>query len=133
MIQEQISNFLGVKSFKRKYPALKRRNVEAEERTFLCDSGLVAESLCDLGKFSNFTYTINILILIFYIGLTVLYSSEVLDVMYTDFPEKYEELREYMRLKHAKELSNRQRGSTKFLGTLKKLNISKIIFVCLKH
>lgn len=51
MIQEQISNFLGVKSFKRKYPGLKRRNVEAEERTFLCDSGLVAESLCDLGKF----------------------------------------------------------------------------------
>ncbi|XP_022170869.1 titin isoform X2 [Myzus persicae] len=91
MIQEQISNFLGVKSFKRKYPGLKRRNVEAEERTFLCDSGLVAESLCDL-------------------GLTVLYSSEVLDIMYTDFPEKYEELREYMRLKHAKELSNRQRA-----------------------
>lgn len=30
--------------------------------------------------------------------------------MYTDFPEKYEELREYMRLKHAKELTNRQRG-----------------------
>lgn len=51
MIQEQISNFLGVKSFKRKYPALKRRNVEAEERSFLCDSGLVAESLCDLGIF----------------------------------------------------------------------------------
>ncbi|VVC38218.1 Hypothetical protein CINCED_3A004734 [Cinara cedri] len=91
MIQEQISNFLGVKSFKRKYPGLKRRNVEAEERTFLCDSGLVAESLCDL-------------------GLTVLYSSEVLDIMYTDFPEKYEELREYMRLKHTKELSNRQRA-----------------------
>lgn len=44
--------------------------------------------------------------------MTVLYSSEVLDVMYTDFPEKYEELREYMRLKHAKELSNRQRGIT---------------------
>jgi len=57
MIQEQISNFLGVKSFKRKYPGLKRRNVEAEERTFLCDSGLVAESLCDLGKFSNVIYT----------------------------------------------------------------------------
>lgn len=56
MIQEQISNFLGVKSFKRKYPGLKRRNVEAEERTFLCDSGLVAESLCDLG-----TLKINVL------------------------------------------------------------------------
>ncbi|XP_050541686.1 inner centromere protein A isoform X2 [Daktulosphaira vitifoliae] len=95
MIQEQISNYLGVKSFKRKYPGLKRRNVEAEERSFLCDSGLVAESLCDL-------------------GLTVLYSSEVLDIMYVDFPEKYEELREYMRLKHAKELSNRHKALITF-------------------
>lgn len=50
MIQEQISNYLGVKSFKRKYPDLKRRQVEPEERTFLCDSGLVTESMCDLGK-----------------------------------------------------------------------------------
>jgi len=50
-----------------------------------------------------------------YAGLTVLFSSEVLDVMYADFPEKYEELREYMRLKHAKELSNRQRGSNKIV------------------
>lgn len=50
MIQEQISNFLGVKYFKRKYPGLKRCNLEAEERTFLCDCDLVAESSCDLGK-----------------------------------------------------------------------------------
>lgn len=60
MIQEQISNFLGVKSFKRKYPSLKRRNVEAEERTFLCDSGLVAESLCDLGIFSENVFKLEI-------------------------------------------------------------------------
>lgn len=52
-----------------------------------------------------------VFIVICFIGLTVLYSSEVLDVMYADFPEKYEELREYMRLKHAKELSNRQKGT----------------------
>lgn len=50
MIQEQVSSYLGVKSFKRKYPDLKRRPVEAEERTFLEDSGLVPKSMCDLGS-----------------------------------------------------------------------------------
>lgn len=49
MIQEQISTYLAVKSFKRKYPDIKRRPVEMEERTYLCDSGLVSESMCDLG------------------------------------------------------------------------------------
>lgn len=50
MIQEQISNFLGVKSFKRKYPDIKRRPVDSEERAYLVDSGLVSETLCDLGR-----------------------------------------------------------------------------------
>lgn len=50
MIQEQVSLYLGVKSFKRKYPCLNRRSVEAEERTFLEDSGLVPKSMCDLGN-----------------------------------------------------------------------------------
>lgn len=49
MIQEQISNYLGVKSFKRKYPDIKRRPVDSEERAYLVDSGLVSETLCDLG------------------------------------------------------------------------------------
>lgn len=49
MIQEQISLYLGVKSFKRKYPEIKRRPVEPEERQYLCDNGLVSESMCDLG------------------------------------------------------------------------------------
>ena len=56
MIQEQVSLYLGVKSFKRKYPGLKRRPVEAEERTFLEDSGLVPKSMCDLGEFSYCEY-----------------------------------------------------------------------------
>lgn len=54
MIQEQISHFLGVKSFKRKYPDLKRRMVEMEERNFLRENGLVSESMCDMGKFFNY-------------------------------------------------------------------------------
>lgn len=51
MIQEQISEYLGVKSFKRKYPDLKRRTVEAEEKTYLREKGLVTEAMCDLGNY----------------------------------------------------------------------------------
>lgn len=50
MVQEQISHFLGVKSFKRKYPDLKRRPVDMEERNFLRENALVSEAMCDMGK-----------------------------------------------------------------------------------
>jgi hypothetical protein len=50
MIQEQVTQYLGIKSFKRKYPDLKRRPVEPEEREFLQERALVSESMCDLGK-----------------------------------------------------------------------------------
>lgn len=50
MIQEQISQYLGVKSFKRKYPDLKRRVVDMEERNYLRENGLVSEAMCDMGK-----------------------------------------------------------------------------------
>ncbi|XP_014239691.1 uncharacterized protein LOC106661073 isoform X2 [Cimex lectularius] len=91
MIQEQVSLYLGVKSFKRKYPDMKRRPVEAEERTYLEDSGLVPKSMCDL-------------------GLTAVSSAEVLDVMFQDFPDKYEEFRKYVREKQAREASSKQRA-----------------------
>lgn len=51
MIQEQISEFLGVKSFKRKYPTIKRRPVDMEERNYLQENGYVSESMCDMGRF----------------------------------------------------------------------------------
>ena len=50
MIQEQISEYLGVKSFKRKYPSIKRRQVEMEERNYLQENGFVSENMCDMGK-----------------------------------------------------------------------------------
>lgn len=53
MIQEQISQYLGVKSFKRKYPDLDRRMVDMEERNFLRENGLVSESMCDMGESTN--------------------------------------------------------------------------------
>lgn len=61
MIQEQIAEYLGVKSFKRKYPDLERRTVEMEERNHLIERGLVTEKLCDL-------------------GVTAVYAVDVLDI-----------------------------------------------------
>lgn len=43
-------------------------------------------------------------------GITAVRSAEVLDIMCSDFPEKYEEFRRYMREKQMKELSFKQRG-----------------------
>jgi len=73
-LQEQVSEYLGVKSFKRKYPDLKRRIVEMAERDFLRGHKIVSEFQCDL-------------------GLTALYSNDVLEIMFNDFPDKYEEVR----------------------------------------
>ncbi|XP_033736165.1 PHD finger protein 10-like [Pecten maximus] len=72
MLQEQISEFLGVKSFKRKYPELQRRPVEMNERMFLREKGAVTETQCDL-------------------GLTAIRSDEVYDLMHRDYPDKYAE------------------------------------------
>ncbi|XP_015587021.1 titin isoform X1 [Cephus cinctus] len=93
MIQEQISQYLGVKSFKRKYPDLKRRMVDMEERNYLRENALVSEAMCDM-------------------GLTAVCSSEVLDVMCSDFPDQYEEYRKHMREKQVKEHSKKQKELT---------------------
>lgn len=97
MIQEQIAEYLGVKSFKRKYPDLDRRTVEMEERNFLMERGLVTEKMCDL-------------------GVTAVYAVDVLDIMYQDFHEKYEEYKLYHREKMARELTNRQKMHKSELG-----------------
>lgn len=90
MVQEQISEYLGIKSFKRKYPDLVRRPVEMEERNFMMERGLVSEKMCDL-------------------GLTAVIASEILDIMCNDYPEKYEEYRRYQREKQFLEFSHRQK------------------------
>jgi BRG1-associated factor 45A len=90
MIQEQIAEYLGVKSFKRKYPDLVRRPVDMEERNYIMERGMASEKMCDL-------------------GLTALYASEILDIISNDYPEKYEEYKRYHREKFFRELSNRQR------------------------
>lgn len=60
MIQEQVAMFLGVKSFKRRYPELNRRAISGDERDYVLSKGLVTEALCDLGKLFTDTVIIHL-------------------------------------------------------------------------
>ena len=70
-LQEQVTEFLGVKSFKRKYPDCPRRTINMEERDFLTEMKIVNETQANL-------------------GLTAIPSVDVLDIMCADFYDKYE-------------------------------------------
>lgn len=50
MIQEQIADYLDIKSFKRRYPDLTRRPVDGEEKEFLRKQGVVSQTLCNMGS-----------------------------------------------------------------------------------
>jgi hypothetical protein len=71
-LQEQICEYLAIKSFKRKYPNLPRRPVAVEERDFLVEMKVVSVIQADL-------------------GLMAIPSSLILDVMSQDYYEKYDE------------------------------------------
>ncbi|CAG0913110.1 unnamed protein product [Notodromas monacha] len=92
MLQEQVANYLGIKSFKRKYPKMTRRPLEREEKALLRDRGVVSGTTFDL-------------------GVTVLRSEEVLDAMAQDFPDKFEELRIAMQEKRQKRAQEQRLAS----------------------
>jgi len=48
---------------------------------------------------------------LFFEGLTAVNSSEILDIMYSDFPDKYEEYRRFVRERQAKEFTTKQKGT----------------------
>ncbi|CAL4073264.1 unnamed protein product, partial [Meganyctiphanes norvegica] len=102
-LQEQISQYLGIMSFKRKYPDLRRRPIEMQERDYLKEKGYVSEIACDL-------------------GLTAVRSEDVLDVMCNDFPSKFESLSSLMREKQEKEI--REKGKVDY--TLANIDKSKM-------
>ncbi|KAH9515471.1 PHD finger protein 10 [Bulinus truncatus] len=83
LLQEQISEYLKVKSFKRKYPDLYRRICDKEEKDFLREKGVVTETQSDL-------------------GLTALRSEEVYDLMMKDYNEKYKEYIDHLQEKQKK-------------------------------
>lgn len=62
-------------------------------------------------------------------GLTAVSSSEVLDIMFQDFPDQYEELRKNMRDKAARELINKQKGLWLLTGGLKEIHNTTQLFV----
>ncbi|ERL91964.1 hypothetical protein D910_09287 [Dendroctonus ponderosae] len=95
MIQEQVTQYLGIKSFKRKYPNMTRRAVDIQERDYLKESGQVTEGQCDL-------------------GLTAVAAQDILDIMYADFQDKYEDYCKAQREKQARELANKQKALNQF-------------------
>lgn len=60
------------------YLGMKRRPVEMQERDFIREQSLASEAMCDL-------------------GLTAVNSSDILDIMYSDFQYKYEEYCKHQR------------------------------------
>ncbi|RNA34976.1 PHD finger 10 [Brachionus plicatilis] len=87
MLQEQVSEYLGVKSFKRKYPEIFRRLTEVKEREFLLRKmQVVTESQCDL-------------------GLTALKLNECLDLMAYDYPDKFKEFDQYFNEKRRRAIA----------------------------
>lgn len=91
ILQEQISEFLAVKSFKRKYPDLFRRQVETEEKEFLKERGVVSETQCDL-------------------GLTALRADEVIDLMARDCPDKYQDYERVLHEKEKQSINDKHKG-----------------------
>ncbi|KAG8444351.1 hypothetical protein GDO86_009512 [Hymenochirus boettgeri] len=100
MLQEQVSEYLGVTSFKRKYPDLERRDLSHKEKLYLRELNVITETQCTL-------------------GLTALRSDEVIDLMIKEYPTKHAEysviLQEKERQRitdHYKEYSQIQQQST---------------------
>ncbi|KAA0199634.1 hypothetical protein HAZT_HAZT001025 [Hyalella azteca] len=76
-VQEHISQYIGISSFKRKYPDLRRRPIDVSERDYLKELGVVSEIACDM-------------------GLTAVRSEDVMDILFADFPAKFEELSKHL-------------------------------------
>lgn len=91
MLQEQVCEFLNVKSFKRKHPDLIRRMVEFDEKEFLKEHGVVTMTMCDL-------------------GLTALRADDVVDLFMRDYPEKYQEYVNYIRERDKQNTVEKHRG-----------------------
>ena len=92
-LQEQISEYLGIKSFKRKYPEFYRRVCELEERDWLLDMKVVSITQCDL-------------------GLTALRSDDVIDLMSREYPSKYCDYVAVLDARKQESLMNATKGYT---------------------
>ena len=91
MLQEQLMEYVQVSSFKRKYPDLARRPVDAEERAMLINLAVISETLAEL-------------------GLTAIPSAHVRDLLQTDFPREFDlfQRAQLERQKHAAAAKHRE-------------------------
>ncbi|CAK8684552.1 unnamed protein product [Clavelina lepadiformis] len=88
MLQEQLSTFLNVTSFKRKYPEIERRKLAPDEVNHLLSSHVISEVQVTL-------------------GLTALRSSDVCDMMMREYPEKYNEYAKVMEEREKRKRQNK--------------------------
>jgi hypothetical protein len=105
VLQEQICDYLSLKSFKRKYPDIYRRIVDLQEREYLKSQNVVTETQCDL-------------------GLTALKLDEVLQLMSTDYPEKCHQFNHVWQQKRRTFLSTNNHSSNSTTPTLLSASIS---------
>ena len=85
LFQEQVCAYLNIKSFKRKYPNIKQRKLEADEIEYLRTNY----------KINHNKYTL---------GLTALKSADVCDMMMKKYPEKFKEFCEAMKEKEKQKI-----------------------------
>ncbi|XP_059842725.1 PHD finger protein 10 isoform X3 [Hypanus sabinus] len=88
MLQEQVSEYLGVTSFKRKYPDLERRDLSHKEKLYLREMNVITETQCTL-------------------GLTALRSDEVIDLMIKEYPTKYAEYAVVLQERERQQITDR--------------------------
>merc|ERR1711976_54957 len=104
MVQEQVGNFLNMVSFKRKYPELERRRIDAKEAEWLRDQGLVTEGQMSL-------------------GLTAIKATDVHTLMQKDYPEKYDEFLDELSQREKKEFVAEHR---RYAQLLKQRNLEAV-------
>uniref|UniRef100_UPI00358FEC6A PHD finger protein 10 isoform X2 n=1 Tax=Myxine glutinosa TaxID=7769 RepID=UPI00358FEC6A len=90
MLQEQICEYLGVTSFKRKYPDLERHDLSHKEKLYLRELNVITETQCTL-------------------GLTALRSDEVVDLMIKEYPVKYSEYSNVLQDQERQRITDRYR------------------------
>ncbi|CAH8850532.1 unnamed protein product [Trichobilharzia szidati] len=78
IVQEILADYLKIKSFKRKYPDLSRRAMDAYERSWLQQEGIVPVGRADL-------------------GLTALKTDDVMKLLQQDYPEVHVALTDLFR------------------------------------
>ncbi|KAI1723852.1 PHD-finger domain-containing protein [Ditylenchus destructor] len=105
-IQEQISQLLDVKSFKRKYPEMSRRTVEPSERDHLLAHLNLGESLPP--HYSN--------------HLTALQAVEVHDLMSTEYPLIYAEYQKCVADRRKQNLLEKQKELDMIKSDAKKMD-----------